>query len=473
VFSPVEPGGSEELRSIVEIDRAHLIMLAERGLVERGHAARLLRAIAELESRDFAPLAGRPPIRGLYLLYEDFLIEALGAEVGGILQTGRSRNDLNATASCLQLRPRYLRLLRELLRLEACLLARARRHAAVVMPIHTHYQAAVPVTFGHYLAGVAAAAERDAGGLLQLAAGLDTCPLGAGAAAGTTLPIDSARTAALLGFSRPVAHSLDAVASRDLALRLAGAAAVAGVTLSRVATDLLLWSSSELGFLEFPDRLVGSSSLMPQKRNAFLLEHVQGRAAAPLGAFSAAVAAMHAKPFTNSVAVGTEAVAPVLPALDRTAEAATLLRLMVAGARPCAARMLHAATASFTTATEMANRVAMQGGLAFRSAHRAVGAMVREAATPHGEPLASTAQRWLAARGLAVDVEGLDPASVVRGSEFGGGPGPRALAGCVRDLAARHAAAVARTRELRARWRSAHQTLTALATALAGEESSR
>jgi len=304
----VEQAIRDELPFYVAIDRAHLVMLLERGILPRESGRRLLAAMDDLVARDYAPLRGRPAPRGLYLLYESWLVETLGEDVGGAVHLARSRNDINATVLRLRLRGTYRALAREVLRLLATLVRRAERHAGLTMPVYTHWQPALPVTYGHYLAGVAAALGRDLRGIEDAAADLDRCPLGAGAAGGTTIPIDTERTAALLGFAEGVRHSLDAVASRDLVLRLLAAAAVLGVTLSRVATDLQLWSTAELDLVRFPDELVGSSSMMPQKRNAFLLEHVKGRGGAPLGAFTAAAMAMHATPFSNSVAVGTEGV---------------------------------------------------------------------------------------------------------------------------------------------------------------------
>jgi argininosuccinate lyase len=201
------------------------------------------------------------------------------------------------------------------------------------MPVHTHHQAAMPVTYGWYLLGVATALGRDLDALRTAAAGLDACPLGAGAVAGTDLPIDPARTARLLGFAGPAAHALDAVASRDVPLRVLGAAAGLAVTLSRLAADLQLWSTAEFGFVHFPDRLVGGSSAMPQKRNAFLLEHVRAKPAQALGAWAAAASAMAATPFTNSIEVGTEAVASVWTGLAAAEQAVLLAQVLVAGAR--------------------------------------------------------------------------------------------------------------------------------------------
>lgn len=456
-----DAGIDAELAHIAQVDRAHLTMLAERGIVERGHACALLRSIDELRADRFAALRGRPAVRGLFLLYESYLIERLGARVGGILQTARSRNDLNATVLRMRLRAPYVALMREALRLQAALLGRARRFGDVVMPIYTHYQAALPVTYGHYLAGVAQAIERDIAGLVDAGADLQRCPLGAGAVGGTTLPIDPARTAALLGFAQPVRHSIDAVASRDVVLRLLGAAAILGVTLSRAASDMLLWTTSEFGFISVDDGLVGSSSMMPQKRNPFLMEHVQGRSAAPLGAFMASATAMNGRPFTNTIAVGTEAVAPVWPALKAIAEATTLMRLMVSGARPQPDPMLQRAVAGYVGATELANRLALGGGEAFRGAHHEVGLIVREALAQGGAPLEAAAASRLAAHDPAIPLDGLDPASIARDSAYGGGPGPESLRAALDASVATWAAQRRALRELALRWRAADADLDA------------
>ena len=440
----------DELPAYVQVDRAHLVMLVERGLLPRESGRRLLAAMDGLVAAEYAPLRGRPATRGLYLLYEGWLVETLGEAVGGAVHLGRSRNDINATVLRLRLRPVYHRLVREVLRLLAVLVRRAGRHAGDTMPVYTHFQAALPITYGHYLAGVAVALQRDLRGLEAAAADLARCPLGAGAAGGTTVPIDPERTARLLGFGEGVLHSVDAVASRDVVLRLLGAATVLGVTLSRLATDLQLWSTAEFDLVRFPDELVGSSSMMPQKRNAFLLEHIKGRGGAPLGAFTAAAMAMHATPFSNSVAVGTEGVKPLWGALGELSEAVTLARLVVAGARPQPARMRQRAEEGFTAATELANRLVLGTGTSFRAAHHRVGELVSEAAD-RGEPLAQAAGRLFREHGLPADeARWLDPDVVAAGAAHGGGPAAeslaRILAGLRRDWthAARRMAAESR-----------------------------
>ena len=462
IFGPAgDRSLAAELEFISRVDRAHLVMMVERGIVDHGRAARVLKEIEQLRACQFTPLREKAAPRGIYLLYENYLMEKLGPETGGILQTARSRNDLNATTLRLRLRESYLLLLREALRLQAVLIGRARRHVKAVMPAYTHYQAAVPVTYAHYLAGVGVSSGRDIAALFEAGGDINRSPLGAGAVGGTSLPIDNARTAALLGFAGPSLNSIDAVASRDLVLRLLAATAIFGVTLSRLATDMLLWSTAEFGFLSFPDELVGSSSMMPQKRNPFLLEHVQGRSATILGAFVSSAAAMHSKPFTNSIAVGTEATAGVHEALRNITEAVILMRLMVAGAVPQTEAMLQRAVKGYTSATELANRLMADGRLSFRVAHHTVGAMINEAIERGEDSIDSAAERCAAKYGGEASVGGLDPASVARSSEYGGGPGRASVDRCLAELKTRWAEQVRAKLKQASMWREAETELNA------------
>lgn len=465
VFGDADAAGvRDDLPLYVQIDRAHIVMLVESRILARDRAQRLLEAIGDLARQDYAPLQGRAAIRGSYLLYEHWLVERLGEHDGGAVHIGRSRNDINATMLRLRLRPVYRRLIREVLRLIAVLCRRAQHYAHATMPAYTHYQPALPITYGYYLAGVGVALARDLQSIEDAAREIDRCPLGAGAAAGTTVPLDCPRTAYLLGFAEPVAHALDSVASRDVVLRLLSAASVLGITLSRLATDLQLWSTSEFDLIRFPDTLVGSSSMMPQKRNAFLLEHIKGRSGAPLGAFTAAAVAMHAAPFSNSVASGTEGVRPLWPAMTDLTEAVVLTRLMVDGAEPQFARMRSRAVEGFTCATELANRLVLGMNVSFRQAHHRVGEVVRSA-VERGEPLFDCGRRLLQ-ENVAIDpggdaAEWLDPERIAARAAYGGGPAPHSMATVIADLRRRASASARELRRQSRRWQAAQCALDA------------
>jgi argininosuccinate lyase len=408
-----------ELALISEVDLAHLVMLVRRGLLDGERAAALAEAITGLRADGFSELRGTPRPRGLYLAYEEYLSRVLGPGVGGALHTGRSRNDLNATTSAMRLRAWSLDFLEEAVRLNAVLLSRARAHQHTVTPVYTHFQAAMPLTYGHYLLGVAEALGRDVDAVLHAVRGLDRCPLGAGAVAGTDLPIDPATTADLLGFRYAARHAVDAVASRDTHLRLLAAVAGLGITLSRLGTDLQLWSTAEFGLVHMPDHLVGGSSAMPQKRNAFLLEHLKAKAGGAIGAWTSAASMVKSTPFTNCIEVGTEAVGACQPGLDAVAEAVRLAQVLVSGARPVPESMSARAVEGFTTATAVANHL-VRHGVAFRTAHHAVGTAVRralEAGDTRLDEVTADGKRYAVPDHLS------SPAEAVRATRAGGGPG--------------------------------------------------
>jgi argininosuccinate lyase len=456
---PFDHGAEEELWQISRVDQAHLLMLTECGVIPQERASGVLAAIGRLQAENFVSLRHRPSIRGLFLLYEDYLIETEGADVGGILQTARSRNDLNATVLKLRLRRPYLRVLEQALRLHAILLRRANQYADVVMPIYTHGQAAMPTTYGHYLAGIAQALFRDLDAIFMAARDIQCCPLGAGAVAGTSFPIQTERTAQLLGFDAGPTHSLDAIASRDLVLRLLAAGSIYSLTLGRLATDLLQWTTAEFDFLHLPDDLVGSSSAMPQKRNPFLLEHVQGRSISLVGAFVQASGATHSTPFTNCIAGGTEAMKPVWAALQNLAEMVTFIRLIIAGAQPNHEAMLKRAVSGFTVATAFADRLVSRAGLDFRTAHKLIGSAVLRTLEDGKQSFESVAGSSCVEHGVSASFHDLDPASVVRSLEFGGGPGPSSLKRCLNQLRNDWVAHYQQKRSCERKWAHADDTL--------------
>lgn len=270
----------------------------------------------------------------------------------------------------------------------------------------------------------------------------------------------------MLGFDTVASHSIDAVASRDLELRILGAMIPLGITLSRAATDLLLWSTGEFGFLELPDRLVGSSSAMPQKRNPFLLEHVQARVSSALGAFVAATTAMHAVPFTNSIAVGTEAVSHLWRPLRELKEAALLLGMVVRGARWNRHRARERVRTGFTGAIEFANQLVTAGGMDFRSAHHLVGRAARSAFERGETVLDAAMARELELAGLPLELHrnGAGPSCAA-----GGGPAPETLSRTLDRLRTDLRGNYYRIAALRLRWLEAGRRLDSAVNGLLAE----
>lgn len=412
-----------ELGYIAEVDQAHVLMLLKCGLINQADSSKLLAEIEYLLRSDFEPLKDVHPVRGLYLMYENYLIEKLGISIGGMLQTGRSRNDLSATITKMKTRTELFSIIKAALNLIESLEIRAKKDGDAVLPGYTHYQPAFPITLAHYFNGISYALVRDIQALLVIEGMLSVSPLGAGAGGGTSISIDPTYTASLLGFSSSASNSIDAIASRDYILRVLSSSAIMGLTLSRLAADLQLWSTHEFGFIRFPDELVGSSSMMPQKRNPFLLEHVKGRSGAPAAAFQLALLAMHATPYGNSVAVGTEAIKGFDLAMEETRSALLILERHIAVLEINSERMLQAAIDGNVCATNLAEYLVLNEGYDFRSAHHQIGEKITDAES-EGMNGVHMAAEYLCKK-LTKDEcrEKFSPKNIVASTMFGGGPG--------------------------------------------------
>lgn len=424
------PALADDLREVlpllVRINAAHVVMLERCGLMVRLAAAAVLKA--------GAAIAAEPPptgmARGLYAWFEGALIERCGPDVGGAVHAGRSRNDINATVARLRVRGVVMALLEDLLDLQAAVLGRAVEHRSTVMPGFTHLQPAQPTTFGHYLLGVAAELNRAADRLLDIDRRLDACPMGACAGFGTGMPIQPELVASLLGFERPVASSVDAVASRDYVVDFLSAAAITGTTLTRLATDLQLWSSAAVGWFDWPDDLVSTSSIMPQKRNAFVLESIRGRSTDAAGEWVAAVIGLKNTPFTNTIEVSSDVVERAPRAAHHTRTAVQLMTLLVKSLIVRTDRLQQSAHAGDTTATALADALVRGCQVPFRTAHEAVASLMM-ANVDRGDPaaVAGYLQHAVSRPVHPNAIAGaLDPLAVVAGAAFGGGPAAPSLA---------------------------------------------
>ncbi|WP_431825191.1 lyase family protein [Burkholderia sp. F1] len=377
-----------ELGAFAAIDEAHLLMLVDAGICDRARAATVLAEIARQRDAEFAAIADAVAPRGAYALYEQLIIERVGIDAGGAVHTARSRNDINACVAKLRARDWFDTCGGKLWRVRAAIVDKAQHTLDWPLPTYSQYQAAQPGSFGYYLWSVETALRRDQAALERLDDELAVCPLGAGAGAGTDFPIRPEVSAALLGFARSFDSALDAVASRDLVLHFLAAIAIASTTLSRLAHDLQLWTMRETDFLALPDELSGGSSLMPQKKNPYLLEIVKGKLAHVAGALNAAVFASQRTPFSNSVEIGTEMLAPCADAVQAFGESCDLLRLMVSGVTGDPAKMRAAAEAGLVTATQVANTLVRETDISFHAAHRQIGALITQALDAHEEPAA-------------------------------------------------------------------------------------
>jgi argininosuccinate lyase len=456
-------------------------MLAERGILPRETAAGLLRVNRELAARAQAgePVVEPPPIhRGLYMVYERHYVDRLGPEAGGAAHVARSRNDLNATVARMRLRDELLALLAAGGELAGAVLELARDHVDTAMSGFTHFQPAQPTTLGHYLSGVAAELLRSLELLAGAFANVNRSPLGAGAGLGTSFPIDRERTASLLGFDAVVANSLDAVASRDYAVQVLAALSSLGITLTRLALDLQTWGSRAYGFLRWPDHLVSTSSMMPQKRNVFVLENIRGRAAAPAGALAATLLGLKNTPFSNSVEAGSEAIAHLWPALAAGRTAVQLTELVLREVEVDCERMRRFLEREETTMTAVADHLVARHGLPFRTAHDAVGRFLQGAAEEDLRSAAAVRQglhkalREVTGREVLLDESeialSLDPLACIQAALYGGGPAPEPVHAQLISLEEARQGLAARVAAWRQRLDRAETSLDEAVTALLG-----
>ncbi|MEA3539097.1 MAG: argininosuccinate lyase [Pseudomonadota bacterium] len=358
--------------------RAHAAMLAAAGILSQGDAAEIVRGLDTIEAEYAAGgLVENAALEDIHMHVEGRLKEIIG-EPAGRLHTARSRNDQVATDFRLWVRGAIDAIDAGLGGFQKALLARAEQHAADVMPGFTHLQTAQPVTLGHHLMAYHEMTRRDRGRFADARARLNESPLGAAALAGTSFSIDRHATAKALGFDRPMANSLDAVSDRDFALEFLSAAAMAGLHLSRLAEEIIIWASQPYGFVKLPDAFSTGSSIMPQKRNPDAAELVRAKAGLFLGAYQRLAVIMKGLPLAYSKDMQDDK-APVFEAFDTLALCLAAMTGMVETISFDTARMRAAAGTGFSTATDLADWLVREGGVPFREAHHITGRCVAAA----------------------------------------------------------------------------------------------
>ncbi len=353
---------------------AHARMLGGAGIVSPADADLLVAGLAEIAREIEAgafPFDAR--LEDVHMNIEARLRERIGP-VAGRLHTGRSRNDQVATDLALYLRDVAREARRGLAELRGVLIARAREHVETVLPGYTHMQRAQPVRLAHHWLAFEEMLSRDSGRFTDLRARIAASPLGAGALAGTTLPLDRERTARELGFAAPSANSMDAVASRDGALEWLAAAAIAMVDLSRLAEELVLWSTAEFGFVELADAYSTGSSLMPQKKNPDVPELVRGKAGRAIGNLVTLLTVVKGLPLTYNRDL-QEDKEPLFDSARTLADSLEVMAGAVATLRVNVERMRSAAQDPLLLATDLAEALVREG-VPFREAHEAVGRAV-------------------------------------------------------------------------------------------------
>lgn len=416
--------------SVIKINKAHIIMLMEQKIISWSQGIELLHALNEL---DESKLKFRPLIEDIHMYVEEEIVKKAGFETGGNCHIGKSRNDQVSTAIRMDLRKSLIDLMVSMIKLQEALVELAEKHVETVFPGYTHLQPAQPITFAHYLLSCIDMLERDLHRLEESYNRVDLCPMGAAALATSSFPISRERVAELLGFSGVLENSIDCVSSRDFILEVLAVLSITAVDLSRLAEDLIIWSSLNFKFVELPDQFSSTSSIMPQKKNPEVLEVVRARVGRVLGNFLASAIIMKALP--SSYNLDFQEITPKLwESLDETIGSLSMLSKLIIHLKVNKDVILDVCSRFFFTSTELANMLTRNYGVPFRIAHKIVGSAIKRLIqkkltlsdlTPEflGEIAKETSNLSLNVRMEDIRAS-INPSDFVKSHKVRGGPSP-------------------------------------------------
>ena len=416
------------LKPVIKINKAHVIIMMEQKIIDWSSGAQLLQVLNELEKG----MRLKPSLEDVHMGVEEEVIKSAGPEVGGNLHIGKSRNDQVSTAIRMRLREDIINLVSLVIRLQDQLIKLAKRHIKTVIPGYTHLRPAQPVTFAHYLLSYTDMLERDLHRLEEAYQRVDLCPMGAGALATSSFPINRERVAELLGFSGVLENSIDAVGSRDFILETLACLAIIALDISQFVEDLIIWSSPEFGIVDLPDSFSSTSSVMPQKKNPEVLEVIRARSGLVLGNFVSCAAIMKSLPSTYNL--DFQEVTPQLwESVETVAGSLDMLLKLIIHLK-VSKEIFSKPFLSFSTTTELVNILTRKYKVPFRTAHKIVGALVRHL-IENGLSLADVTPELL--QTIAKDTSDLslnikmedihaftDPMEFVKAHNARGGPSP-------------------------------------------------
>jgi argininosuccinate lyase len=360
------------------IDLAHVTMLEKQRIITRTTFEELKKALLKIEDHGYDKLP--QDVDDVHVAIETALTECTGNAQAGWLHVGRSRNDEVAACIRMALRHDLLVLTEAILALQDTLLERSASNATTIMPGFTHLQHAQPTTLGHHLLAHYDALERDLGRLANAYTRTNQSPLGAAAFASTGWPLDRDFVASALGFDGIIENSMDAVSTRDFVLEALATASNVMITLSRLAEELILWSTSEFGYVEIDDKFASTSSIMPQKKNPDTLELIRAKTGSVIGDFTASAVICKALPFSYNLDL--QEITPHLrQAIGTTMDCARIATSVLRTISINKQRLAEMSSVGFTTATELADTIARTAHVPFRTAHTIVGDLARVGAS--------------------------------------------------------------------------------------------
>ena len=378
------------LSPLMAIHYAHLVMLADRGIVTAEDARALRDALDSISVTKVRAAPYDGACEDLFVHVEHLVEQACGEDTAGRLHTARSRNDIDMTMYRLRQREYILALVDASIELRDGLIALADRHRGTLLAALTHTQPAQPSTLAHYLLAVIEQLERDAGRLRAAFASTNRSPLGACAITGTGFPIDRQLTSDLLGFDGPTGNTYGSIATVDYLLESVSAAAIQLSGIGRVVQDLLLWTTLEFGYLRLGEGFVQTSSIMPQKRNPVALEHARAIASKAIGQAGAIMLTVHNTPFGDIVDIEDD-LQPLVASMFRDARRAVMLvDAALRGAEFDVARLESRAAEGGTTLTELADHLVRQHRIPFKTAHTIAGRLLTVYREQRGAALGAT-----------------------------------------------------------------------------------
>lgn len=357
------------LKHVVEINKAHIVMLVEQKIIGEEQGIEILKA---LKSEEFKV---KPWLEDVHVYIEEEVVKKAKGEAGENLHVAKSRNDQVTTAIRMELREELIDLMRALLIFQTKLLTKAEEHVHTIICGYTHLRPAQPITFAHYLLYHFDVFQRYFQRLKECYGRVNVCPMGAAALATTSFPISRERIAELLGFAEVLENSIDAVSSRDFVVEVLATLSTLAIDISRLVEDLIIWSTPEFNLIEIPDEFCSTSSIMPQKKNPDVLEVIRARMGYVVGNFT--TCALILKSLPSGYNLDFQEVTPKLwESLSKTKEALNMLSKLIVSIKPV--QNLKNPNLAFSTFTELVRILFREYGVPFRTAHKIVGALSRK-----------------------------------------------------------------------------------------------